>query len=288
MIYFFKCRNHSEDVFYNLFKIMRARGYNCIRLIDEEENNPKGILQQLKGKDFKLITSDHVHISPKNSFSINEIINDLSPKQVYYSIHDLAILDIGYDVKYLNDNFVLLLPGEPWISMYKKICSNIVNIGYPKFISLCEKKNEILFAASLIYIYKDRKPESFINDFNWIIKNNIPIKFPNCDSSKKLISKIFLPKVINLSIETFSLLNSYKVVISNSASSICVESAIAGCISINIGSGLGKLYNKFNIHQMTVKKLNQMKPKDIINLSSNRIHKEYLFNIEKSIKILTQ
>lgn len=287
MIYLFKCRNNSEDVFSHLYDAMRIKGYRCIRLIDEKEKQPNSVLKQLKGKDFKLITSDHIHISPPNSMSILEIINDLKPKAVFYGIHDLAILDIGYDKKYINKNMILLLPGDPWSTMYKLVNSNIHNVGYPRFIVPEKNKSGILFAVSLVYVYKDRKPQAFINDFSWMIKNNIPIKFPDCTFSNELVAKVNLKNVIQSNCETFPILNSHKAVISNSASSICVESAIAGCVSINIGDGLGTLYKKFNIHQMKVSELNRLSPADVVNLSQNKIHEEYLFQVEKAISIIT-
>ena len=282
MIYLFKCRNNSEDVFEKLFNKMTKSGFNCIRLIDEENNDPS-IIKSLIGKETTLISSDHINISPNNGYSIIELVELLKPKKFYYSIHDLAINDVGFDKKLLPKNTIILSPGEPWNSLYESINENIITVGFPKFTEIAKNKKDTLFAASLIYVYAERNPQSFINDYKWIFENNITIKFPDCELSKKLINKLNYNNTI-LKGSTFDLMQNYKTVITNSSSSICVEAAICGCKSINLGARISKIYNKFNIHFM--------KPKDLYNTKINSItsktHKEYLFDIDKTISILTQ
>lgn len=288
MKYLFKCRDSSSDVFFYLYQEMIKRGYECIRIIDDENKNYLPIIKSIKNEDIKLVTSDHVHISPKNGMSILEIMDYLKPVKTYYSIHDLAVNDIGYDIKYINNDFTLLLPGSPWNEMYDDINSNIITVGYPKFIKECDKKSGIIFSASLIYVYAERKPISFKKDFKYIIDNNIPIKFPACKHTNILIDKLKLKNIVDTSKMTFDLINEREVVISNSSSSVCVESAMCGSISINLGAGISKMYNKFNIHHMKVSDLDTMKVNQLYKLSGNKVYGEYVFKMEETINILKQ
>jgi hypothetical protein len=284
MIYLFKSRNESEDVFKPLYDYMKIN-HNCIRIIDEKQKDYKNILNDLSKKDVTLISSDHINISPENGYSILELIDYLKPKNFFYGIHDLAINDIGYDKKLLPKSTIILSPGEPWSSLYKEINNNIIKVGHPKFLYPKFIKTEnILFAVSLIYIYAQRKIDSFEKDFNWILKNNIDLKFPNCNLSKVIINQLNNKNILSTNLSTFDIMQNYKTIISNSSSSICIESAMCGCKSINLGAKISKIYNKFNITHCSP---NNLKDIDFNNLK-NKIHYEYLFNIHKTISILKQ
>lgn len=288
VIYLFKDRLSCCDIFQFLFNEMIKRNFNCIKIVDEKNQNTKQIIDSLVGKKIILITADHLNNKIENSYSIMETISLLKPIKTYWSIHDLGCNAIKDPIS----NFNVLLPGSEWIPLtmaHENVKNEIV--GYPKFYNInFEKKYDSIFFPSLIYIYNNKPVYEWINNFKFIIDNNYPIKFPNYKGSIELIEKIEKEKIhlnlVDLNLDSFDLMSKSNIVITNSNSSVAIEAAILGCNSINIGKPYTpkNVYSKFKVNIIS-------KAENILQCTYNMPNApmlQYMFNIDKAIDIITK
>lgn len=281
IVYVFNNHHFCDDVFKHLYDVMVEREYECYKITRGDLENPNEetdrIADIVKDKKVILITSDHSDYS-------NYAIKVLSPAKKFYAMHDLGIHRVDDN---MSAGWHVLLPHMMWKAMYDKFdLDGIDIIGHGKFWQdQQEIEYETVFFASLLYVYLQRKPESFYNDFKNIIDKNIPIKFPKVDGLEKLTN--FLKKkgvkLIDHNLESFDVLLKCNTAIANSASSICVEAAMLGCNAINLGAGYGPLYSGLGILSTSPKNFNKnmLKPR-----RKNQMN-EFKFDLEKTINIVT-
>lgn len=293
LIYLFKDGSQSCFTFNHLYDLMKIKGHQCIKLIDEDSSNAKLVIDSLKNEKVILITTDHFNVSYKdlsgnNSYSVNEIIKILNPIKKIYSFHDLGIHRVDDN---LND-WNVLIPSELWKDMvFKYKISDCDFVGWPKYYNNnFHKKYDTVFFVSLVYIYKDRSAEHFMDLFGDIIQNKIPLKFPNYSGSLELIEKLKKDDIffdmIPMSENSFDILCSSKNSITNSNSSIAIESSIAGCNSINIGVTYEpkEIYDNFNIKIVSTSK-NAL---DYLMSEPQLPMIEYQFNLNKAYNFIVK
>jgi hypothetical protein len=287
IIYLFLESISCYDTFNHLFEEMVNRKFNCIKLIGDKTENIKEIIDSLVGKKIVVITTTHLNNKLKDEYSIENIIKLLNPIKKYWALHDVGC-------KYIKDpisNWSMLLPGKEWEILtkpYSNVDCDVV--GYQKFYNISfEKKYNKIFFPSLIYIYNNRPIYNWINNYKFIIENNYPIKFPDYPGSFEFIEKLQKEKVslnlLDTKLNSFNLMAACNTVITNTNSSVGIEAAILGCNSINIGKKYipTKIYDKFK-----VKIISEASEVDKIIFEDKLSPlNEYMFNIDKAIKIIT-
>lgn len=288
MKYLFKNRFNCTDVDINIYNEMVKRGYDCIRIIDEDNSNYDHIYDNLKGHDIVLITSDHLdgemwHVNNQPSRSINYTVDYLKPFKKFFGMHDLGVHCISDNV----DGWNILLPHETWYEMFSSFNCKIDIIGYPKFVNKFRHiKYDTIFFVSSVYVYLDRDTQCFYDDLRPLFDLKIPFKFPKFPGVGKLVDFVrkFGIEVIDPSIESFDLLFNCNTAIVNASSSLAIEASIAGCNSINIGSVYQPthIYDKFGVSCVDINQINN----SILNQRRKSVQNEYMLNIDKAIDLI--
>lgn len=295
MIYLFINRIACNDVYHHLYQSM-SNAHTCMRLINPSLNT----LRNIRNNDITLITSDHINAKYDNDLNTLEMIDYLKPKKLFCGIHDIG--DATYDgTKWIGPSnicesltgtqFILLLPGEPWISLYSHIGLQSYNVGHGKFVNTKTNGINTVFIVSLIYIYADRPIESFYNDYKKIIDSKIPLKFPDFPQSDVIISKLakYNPVIIDKTVDTFQIISQSANVITNSSSSAGIEAAMCGCRVLNIGWNYPPVYGKFSIYSVygSIPGLSgYIYNYSDFNKSSNKFMSEYMFNTNLATNII--
>jgi len=294
MIYLFACRNSSEDIFKGIYHEMVKRGYDCIRIINDESIVAQESIDKLRDKPVVLITSDHLNLRD-NGYTILEIINILNPVRRFYASHDLTTPYLIEDEKnYLYKmNFEIFVHGDLWRNIFEPTKCQIYQVGYPRWINNQSTiEYQCVFFMSSIYIYVERSIQDIYNSFQYIFDNNIPIKLPKCLNSLKFINHInsLSPNILDLDLDTFKILLKTNTVITNASSSIIIEAAIAGCNVIHIGTLLNKEYfNEFD------NRVYHTKSEPACGFDTSKINimriapmEKYKCDVEKLISIITK
>jgi hypothetical protein len=293
MTYLFKNRFFCTDIFKHLANALKEAGLNVVVVTDENHDDARPLVDALAGKEITLITSDHLDDNMDfygtRGYSVRECIQLLKPKRLIFGIHDLGIKTVDDDVS----GFEIFLPHESWKNLFNNKTDKQIHItGHGKFIDTQrDEKYDSIFFVSSVYVYANRDEESFLNAFPIIFKNKIPFKFPKYKLSQKLIDivKSRNIEVIDPNIESFDLLKKTRLAISNANSSIAIEAAMVGCGSINLGWDYEPkaIYEKFNILSVNEPEVNGFRQDHLSLPCRNNIHEEYLFNITKAMKIIT-
>lgn len=294
MLYLFKNRFFCTDIFKHLYNKMTHLGFKTARVIDEEHSDSRGLIDNFRGLDITLITSDHLNDDmdyySQKAYSIRECERILKPKKKIFGIHDIGISTVDDDV----DGYMVIIPDESWAVLFSKFKNiSLHPLGHPKFIKTRNIiKYPVVFFVSSVYVYANSPPEEFFNAFPLIIKNNIPFKFPKYILSNGLIDIVRKEgiHIIDSDLETFDVLLETNVAISNANSSVSVEAAIAGCRSINIGwdykpSSIFSKYDIISVNETNIGGLNMshLEPTKCFN-----IHSDLIFNIDKCIELITK
>lgn len=288
MKYLFKNRFNCTDVDVNIHNEMVKRGYDCIRIIDEDDSNYETIYDNLKNQNVVLVTSDHLdgemwHVTNKPSYSINYTVDYLKPQRKFFGMHDLGIHCVGDKV----DEWNILLPHETWREMFSGFNCKVNTIGYPKFYNkVVDIKYDVVFFVSSVYIYLERDVGCFYTDFKPLFDLKIPFKFPKFPGIEKLTNFVesFGIEVIDPDLESFNLLFNCNTAIVNASSSLAIEASIAGCNSINIGSIYQPthIYDKFEVLCVDINQINNF----IFNKRRKMVKYEYMLDIDKAINLI--
>ena len=225
---------------------MCNKGYQCVRIIDETLKDAKAPINELVGKDITLITPDHLEMKPPNGYNLLETVDKLKPVKRFYGLHDLGIVYLNGDEKqYLKPlDFIILSPGAPWTKLYKSTSCQIIETGHPRFTELPRPaRHKAIFFMSCVYLYEqDRHIKEFTTHKGIcdILKLNVPFKFPYYKGSSIVCNKIKHHlgrdiQLLNAKRESFEFLLECNTAISFLSSSICLEAAMLGLNSINIG-----------------------------------------------------
>jgi hypothetical protein len=285
-IYLFKEGQNCTDVFNHVYQEMKST-HECVKIIDDEHNFMEKI-DSLKGERIVLITTDHFHARRGNKkYTIDEIVDILSPVKKYYSFHDL-----GVHTRSENNlsEWNIILPTMEWNYFFDDLNIRKIPLGYPKYLNnQVNVEYESIFFPSLIYVYKDRDFSSFYNDFKFVFDNGIPIKFPDYSGSYELIEKLknagIEMNLLETKLSSFDLLFKCNNSITNSNSSIAIEAVIAGANSINIGNGYKpyEFYNRFPIINVHGEDNNSEIFKHLKNYRNLSPLEEYKFDINGCI-----
>ena len=295
MTYLFKNRFFCTDIFKNLCKEMKNRGYEVLEIIDEDHKDSRRYIDELKGKDITIITSDHLkddmEYYNQKAYSINQCNDILKPKKKFFGMHDLGIATVDDDVT----GYEVFIPDESWSILFNNKNQKALHaVGHPKFNSDRKKKKyDIVFFVSSVYVYADKPIERFKEAFKLIFEHKIPFKFPKYCLSNKLMQYVASEgiELIDPEIESFDILLKTDIAISNANSSIAIEAAMAGCKSINMGWDYKpkSIYEKYNIVSVNEPEINGLNSshfsKDKI---INKAHYDMKFDIDKAIKIITE
>ncbi len=272
----FQSGSHCTATLKNAENILKEKGFDTAYINFQDNPNPD--LSVYKNVEL-FITDDHLDIdTPMNA---RQIINYLKPKKVYYAPHDLGI--------YTNDEKVqgmtILLPSDDFKPLFKE--HETITTGYPRFID-CKRDvaYEEIFFISSVYVYDDYGYDFFKSAFEYL--SPMPIKFPNYPGGKKAMSyaESLGFEILEKTLDTFELLKKTKIAISNANSSVAVEAAIIGCISVNIGWPYLKDIDHLNIISTHNGNISGQYSKELINGKNGKIYDEYLFNKEKFLKII--
>ena len=284
MIYLFKNRLSCTGVYRGLFREMLRRGYECVRVIDEDLADPKAPIDALRGKDVTLINSDHVADADENGYSVRDCMEILKPKKSFYGMHDLGISIVDDDL----DGFRILLPGEIWRPLFSRHPDAHV-VGHGKFLSAERvEQHPAIFFVSSVYVYTKDVP-AFMKAFSFLVDLGVPFKFPKYKLSGPLIKAILEAGgvVLDPEVESFELLMRCRTAISNANSSIAVEAAMAGCRSVNFGWGFypEEVYGGFKIHSVNDPGSSFTLDQDLVK--PNQVGKEFVFDMDKCISLVT-
>lgn len=272
----FQSGSHCTATLKNAESLLKEKGFETAYINFQDDPYP-----DLSGyQNVKLfITDDHIDIdTPMNA---RQIINHLKPKKVYYAPHDLGI--------YTNDEKVqgmtVLLPSDDFKPLFKEY--DTITIGYPRFID-CHRDviyDEVFFISS-VYIYDDYGFDFFKSAFEYL--SPMPIKFPNYPGGKKAMgyAESIGFKILDKTLDTFELLKKTKIAISNANSSVAIEAAIAGCISVNIGWPYNKDVDNLNIISTHNENISGLYSKELIEGKEGKIYDEYMFNQEIFLDII--
>ena len=213
----------------------------------------KKALIELNAKDNILITSAHTFLDETYDYfqntpvnlSVLEAIDILKPiKSVYYP-HDLATLVHEFDIPWINSIFdIILFPFDGYAHL---ACNGkpIYNVGWIKKIHKTGSgtKFRVGHGISDIYYYEkiglDYIYETFktVWDQGIIIKTSLP---EHWDQYRSYFEKKNV-KYIDPSKSIFELIDSCEIMLTNSLTSVNIESSLSGRFTINMLDGIFNL-----------------------------------------------
>jgi hypothetical protein len=233
-----------------LYLYMKDQGYNCVEITPRSCTNMRETLQNLPANEYIFITSAHVFLdetypifnnSPKYICAL-EAIDILKPVKVVYYPHDLAMLVHEFDKPWLNSIFDLILfpiEGFTHLSCHGK---PIYNVGWIKK----EKKTgqgtrfKVGHGIGDWLYYKEKEPRYIYNVFQKVWKQGVIVKNASFRGDKKL-KAIWRKKNINFiegETSIFELIDSCEIMLTNSLTSVNIESALSGRFTINMLDGI--------------------------------------------------
>lgn len=288
MIYLFKNRFSCTDVFKGVFEEMVRRGYECVRIIDEDLSSPAAAVEELIGREVTLVTSDHLNdnMEPygKHGYSVTECVRLLLPARKFFGMHDLGISTVDDDL----DGYTVLLPGMNWRPLFSKY-QDLHKVGHGKFLpSLRSEKYQAIFFVSSVYVHSSH-PKEFLKTFRTILDWEIPFKFPKYPLSAPLVEAVSIAggHILDPNIESFDLLRQCHTAISNANSSIAVEASIAGCNSINFGWSYTprEVYEGFPI--LSLNDPGAVWTRESLMVEPPPQRKEFLLDLDRCINLIT-
>jgi len=245
---FFGC--FLEYSLHPLYEYFKDQGYNCIEITTDTCNDMKKSLIELNAKDSILITSAHTFLDETYEFfqntpanlSVLEAINILKPVKCVYYPHDLATLVHEFDIPWINSIFDLIL--FP-IDGYAHLACNgkpVHNVGWIKKIKKTGKgkKFRVGHGISDNYYYNKLGLDYLYDTFYSVWDQGVIIKSGTPEYWKKQRSFFEQKKIkyIDPSKSIFELIDSCEIILTNSLTSINLESALSGRFTINMLDGI--------------------------------------------------
>jgi len=245
---FFGC--YIEYSLHPLYEYMKEQGYNCVEITPDTCNNMKKALLELNAKDTIFITSAHIFLdgtyeyfqnTPVN-LSVLEAIDILKPvKSVYYP-HDLATLVHEFDVPWINSIFdIILFP----LDGYAHLACNgkpVYNVGWIKKLNKTGGGTRFRagHAISDIYYYERSGLDYLYDTFRPVWDQGVIIKSGTPEHWEK--QRAFFEKknvkCIEPSKSIFELIDSCEIMLTNSLTSVNIESSLSGRFTVNMLDGI--------------------------------------------------
>lgn len=233
-----------------LYEYMKGKGYHCVEITPVKCHDMRKALLELSAEEYVFITSAHVFLDEtyyqgKKShtyLSVLEAMDILQPvKSVHYP-HDLVTLVHEFDEPWLNSIFdVILFPvdGYAHLSCHGK---PIYNVGWIKKhgkLGMGEKFKVGHGIGDLSY-YKNFGPEYFYKTFKIVWEQGVVVKMGSLGKEKKFMSYLKKKNVkyISGSKSIFELIDSCEIMLTNSLTSVNMESALSGRFTINMLDGI--------------------------------------------------
>jgi len=233
-----------------LYNYMKEQGYNCIEITTATCNDMKKALCELKAKECIFITSAHVFLDETYSYYINEscnlsaleAIDILKPVKIVHYPHDLSSLLHDFDLPWLYSIFDLIL--FPFDGYTHLSCNGkpIYNVGWIKKLNKTGigKRFQVGHGTGENSYYYNLGLEHIYNIFCNVWKQGVIIKdglLKQWNIIKQFYDKNKL-NYIEPSKSIFELIDSCEIMLTNSLTSINLESALSGRYTINMLDGI--------------------------------------------------
>ncbi len=282
--YLFKNRFNHSDVFKGLYYEMVKRGFNCIRIIDEDMTNEQinVALNSITG-NVTILAADHLNDGIP---SVTDLVKRFNPINKFYAMHDVGV----HRIDDIVSDWHCLLPHPCWDPLFSGICKSISHVGHGKFM-VAKRTNihDIIWFPSLLYVYAEHHPKFWLRDFKSILDTGAKLKFPRWTPAEPIMLAALENgyKLLPSNDESFDYLLQCRTAIANAASSIGIEAAMAGCNSINIGAKYGPAltYDRFNVCSIDVP---GMLTNAILDKAQQPLMADMVFDIDKCIDIVTK
>jgi hypothetical protein len=229
---------------------MKEHDYNCVEITPDTCNDMKGALLNLKTKNSIFITSAHTFLDGTYEYFQNtpinlsalEAIEILKPvKSVYYP-HDLATLVHEFDVPWINSIFdIILFPLDGYVHL---ACNGkpVYNVGWIKKLNKTGSgtRFRVGHAISDSYYYGKLGLDYLYSTFQSVWDQGIIIKsgVPDLWEKQRTFFEQKNVKYIEPSKSIFELIDSCEIMLTNSLTSVNIESSLSGRFTVNMLDGV--------------------------------------------------
>lgn len=233
-----------EYIINPLYLYMKEKGYNCVEVTNFNCNDMRKTVQELNAKEYIFITSAHAfhdettkYFRNKNNYlSILEIIDILRPVKNINFTHDLTTPAHESDIPWLNSIFdIIFFPfdGYSHLAYYGK---SVYNVGYIKKKEIIGKgtRFKVGHGISGCINYKETIGlDGMYNVFKDVWEQGVIVKNSYIKSEHEFWEKNNV-KYIDPLKSIFELINTCEIILTNSLTSVNIESGLSGRFTINM------------------------------------------------------